>query len=81
MVERYEIVLQVEAVRIPSEYVVDVQYQSSIDKSKQWVLVHRRDGLELKFPIRTWDDVTVEDRGNGLYVVTIKVDWIGSVAW
>lgn len=80
MVERYEIVLQAEAVRIPSEYIVWVQYEKSVTGDRKWVRVNRRDGFDLVFPVRTWDDVSVDDRGSGLFIVTIKVDWIGGVA-
>jgi hypothetical protein len=77
--ERLDVVLENEGVRISHAYVAHVQYEKEPHGPRKWVRVMRNDGTDLIFPIRTWDDVAVDDLGNDHFVIKITVDWNGSV--
>lgn len=78
MMERIDVVLTNEGVRIPSYFVAHVQYEKETSGPRKWVRVVRHDGAELIFPISVWEDVTVDDLGDQYFVVNIKVDWNGT---
>jgi hypothetical protein len=77
--ERLDVVLENEGVRISHAYVAHVQYEKEPHGPRKWVRVMRNDGTDLIFPIRTWDDVQVSEISTEYFAISIKVDWNGSV--
>ncbi len=77
--DRYDVILDNEGVRIPSTYVVWVRYEKAIDSARKWVRVLRRDGTELILPIQTWDDVSVDEISPQYFAISVKIDWNGII--
>jgi hypothetical protein len=77
--ERLDVILENEGVRISHAYVAHVQYEKEQTGPRKWVRVIRNDGTDLIFPIQTWNDVKVDEISSEYFAISIKVDWNGSV--